>query len=198
MLDFLAGGFGIRSSAATMHALQKSQAVIEFSPKGRILRANGNFLTAMGYQAKEVIGQHHSMFVGKDYAESSEYRGFWATLAQGTFKRAEFQRFRKDGSEISLQASYNPVFGLGGRVVKIVKLATDVTQEKLKAAEHESQVIAIGRSQAVIQFSLDGTILEANENFLNTMGYRADEIVGKHHSIFVDPSEKSTAQYKQF
>ena len=198
MFNVLAGGLGMRSTGATLGALNKSQAIIEFSPTGKILRANKNFLEAMGYRAREVIGKHHSMFVEKTYAASKEYQDFWATLAQGTFMRSEFRRFRKDGSEIWLQASYNPVVGLGGRVVKVVKLATDITEEKQRAAEVQGQVNAIRRSQAVIQFSLDGTILEANENFLKTMGYSAEEIVGQHHSVFVQESEKHSGQYKRF
>ncbi|MEQ8585611.1 MAG: PAS domain S-box protein [Thalassobaculaceae bacterium] len=181
-----------------LSALDKSQAIIEFSPKGKILRANGNFLEAMGYRSGEVVGQHHSMFVDDDYAASPEYREFWEKLAGGSFMRSEFRRFRKDGSEIWLQASYNPVVGLGGRVVKVVKLATDITAEKTRAAEYRGQVDAIGRSQTVIQFALDGTILEANENFLAAMGYTADEIVGKHHRMFVEPAERESASYKRF
>lgn len=198
MFEVLTGGLGMRSTGATLGALNKSQAIIEFSPTGKILKANKNFLEAMGFQAGEVIGKNHSMFVGKDYAASKEYREFWETLASGKFMRSEFRRFRKDGSEIWLQASYNPVLGLGGRVVKVVKLATDITAEKLRAAEVQGQVNAIRRSQAVIQFALDGTILEANENFLNALGYTADEIVGKHHSMFVEHTEKRSGEYKLF
>lgn len=198
MFEFLTGGLGMRSTGATLGALSKSQAIIEFTPKGKILRANKNFLDAIGYQSGDVVGKHHSIFVGKDYAGSKEYREFWKTLAKGQFLRSEFRRFRKDGSEIWLQASYNPVIGFGGRVVKVVKLATDITEEKRRAAEVQGQVDAIRRSQAVIEFALDGTILEANENFLATMGYSSAEIVGKHHSMFVDDAEKTSTRYKQF
>ena len=198
MFDLLAGTLGFGASSATLKALQKSQAIIEFSPTGRILRANDTFLKVMGYRRDEVVGRHHSIFVSKDYAASAEYREFWTGLGRGAFGRAEYQRFRKDGSEIWLQASYNPVIGLGGRVVKVVKLATDITAEKLRSVEVQGEVDAIRRSQAVIQFALDGTILEANETFLNAMGYTASEIVGKHHSMFVEDSEKHSKQYTQF
>ncbi|WP_281684425.1 PAS domain S-box protein [Thalassobaculum salexigens] len=198
MFELLTGGLGMRSTGATLGALSKSQAIIEFTPKGKILRANKNFLDAMGYRPGDVIGKHHSMFVSKDYAGSKEYREFWETLAKGQFLRSEFRRVRKDGSEIWLQASYNPVMGLGGRVVKVVKLATDITEEKRRAAEVQGQINAIRRSQAVIHFALDGTILEANENFLTTMGYSAEEVVGKHHSMFVEDTEKHSGEYNQF
>ncbi|SDF30676.1 PAS domain S-box protein [Thalassobaculum litoreum] len=198
MFELLTGGLGMRSTGATLGALSKSQAIIEFTPKGKILRANKNFLDAMGYRPGDVIGKHHSMFVSKDYAGSKEYREFWETLAKGQFLRSEFRRVRKDGSEIWLQASYNPVKGLGGRVVKVVKLATDITEEKRRAAEVQGQINAIRRSQAVIHFALDGTILEANENFLTTMGYSAEEVVGKHHSMFVEDTEKHSGEYNQF
>ncbi|WP_420564220.1 PAS domain S-box protein [Thalassobaculum sp.] len=198
MFEVLTGGLGMRSTGATLGALNKSQAIIEFTPKGKILRANKNFLEAMGYRAGEVIGKHHSMFVEKSYAGSPEYRKFWETLAKGEFMRSEFRRFRKDGSEIWLQASYNPVIGFGGRVTKVVKLATDITEEKRRAAEVQGQINAIRRSQAVIEFALDGTILEANGNFLSAMGYTAQEIVGRHHSMFVDPAEKHSTEYRRF
>jgi len=195
MLNLFTGG---RHLGATMRALNESQAIIEFTPSGKILRANENFLKTMGFRADEVVGKHHAMFVEKTYAESPEYAAFWRELGDGAFKSAEFRRFRKDGSEIWLQASYNPVLGLGGRVIKVIKLATEITEEKRRAADYAGQVTAISQSQAVIEFTLDGTILTANKNFLSAMGYALDEIVGEHHSIFVESAYKTSAEYRAF
>lgn len=189
---------GSKSSDAVIDAFSRSQAMIEFDPTGKILTANQNFLDAMGYPLEEIKGQHHRLFVAPDYANSQEYQNFWQDLARGEFKSAEFLRFTKSGSEIWIQASYNPVFNSGGKVVKVVKIASDITEQKKKSADFEGQVDAINRSQAVIHFELDGTILDANDNFLSAMGYSLKEIQGKHHSMFVDPEYGSSDEYRRF
>ncbi|MHA7777170.1 methyl-accepting chemotaxis protein [Roseibium sp. M-1] len=186
------------SADAVVQALGRSQAMIEFEPDGRILTANRNFLDAMGYALEEIKGQHHRMFVDPAYAIGSEYRTFWHDLAAGEFKAAEFLRFGKGGREVWIQASYNPVVNSAGKVVKVVKFAADITGAKKREAENEGQVAAINRSQAVIHFDLDGTILDANDNFLKAMGYALDEIRGQHHSLFVDQQTRSGAGYRQF
>lgn len=178
-------------------ALDKSLAIIEFSPEGIILRANTNFLDLMGYQLDEVVGRHHEIFIGKAYAESAEYQTFWADLRANAFKSAEFQRFGKNGKEVWLRATYNPVTS-GNKVVKVVKVAADVTEQTMHTALLEGQIAAISRSQAIIRFGVDGTILDANDNFLKTMGYAHDEIVGKHHSMFVEPAFRESVEYRQF
>ena len=198
MLRGLLGVLGLGSNGSTLAALGRSQAVIEFTPDGKILRANENFLKTMGYQAHEVIGQHHSIFVDSEYKNSAEYSDFWKTLAGGSYVQDEYPRIRKDGSRVWLQASYNPVVGLAGRPVRVVKIATDITDAKMRAADSAGQIAAISKSQAVIEFAMDGTILFANDNFLNAMGYSLDEVRGRHHSLFVEPQERDGAAYKQF
>ena len=183
---------------ATLDALNKSQASIEFSPDGKIITANDIFLRVMGYQLEEIVGKHHRMFAEPGYADTSEYRTFWDDLARGKFKAAEFKRIGKGGKEVWLEASYNPVLARNGKTVKVIKFATDVTKRKIEFTDLSGQVDAILRSQAVIQFKLDGTILTANENFLNTMGYRLDEIQGKHHSMFAEPAYRDSREYKEF
>jgi methyl-accepting chemotaxis protein len=185
-------------AAETLQAISKSQAVIEFSPDGTILQANANFLEAMGYGLDEVVGKHHRLFVEPDYAGSAEYRLFWDELRQGRFKVAEFKRLGKGGREVWIQASYNPVLDRKGKVAKIVKFATDVTEQKLGAADMAGQIDAIRKSQAVIEFSIDGTILCANDNFLQAVGYRLDEVQGRHHRMFVEPAYAASAEYKEF
>ncbi|CAN0378683.1 unnamed protein product, partial [Ectocarpus sp. 4 AP-2014] len=152
-------------------AINRSQAVIEFSPDGTILSANENFLGAVGYTLAEVQGKHHRLFCDGSYANSAEYKDFWASLGRGEYHSKEFQRYGKGGAEIWIQASYNPIFGRDGSVVKVVKFATDITQRKIQNADFEGKVNAISRSQAMIEFNLDGTIITANDNFLSAVGY---------------------------
>ena len=183
---------------AVMDALGKSQAIIQFRPDGRILTANQNFLDTVGYALPEIRGKHHSMFVGPDDLSSPSYKAFWQQLAKGQFHQAEFKRYGKGGRELWLHGSYNPVRSVTGRVCKVVKLATDITADVLRRADIAGQVAAIGKSQAVIEFALDGTVLTANPNFLHALGYTLDEVKGRHHSIFVDAATKVSAAYRAF
>ncbi len=190
--------FSGSDAASVLDALQDSQAIIEFKPDGTIVNANENFLDTMGYSLDEITGRHHSMFVEPGHAETAEYTGFWEKLRQGHSQQSEYRRFGKNGKEVWIQASYNPVRGADGTVTKIVKLATDITARKLAIADTQGQIAAISKSQAVIEFNLDGTIIQANDNFLDTLGYRLDEIAGKHHSMFVEPAERDCPAYKKF
>lgn len=179
-------------------AINRSQAVIEFELDGTIIKANQNFLKAVGYTLDEIAGEHHSIFVDQEYRESFEYRSFWKELAKGEFKSGEFKRITKDGQPIWIQASYNPIFDLDGEPFKVVKFATDVTARKLENANFRGQIDALGKAQAVIEFELDGTILKANENFLKTLGYQEQEILGQHHKMFVDPEYHQSHEYRMF
>jgi methyl-accepting chemotaxis protein len=179
-------------------AISKSQAVIEFQLDGTIIKANDNFLNALGYRLEEIQGKHHSMFVEESFRNSPAYREFWAKLNRGEFDAGEFKRIGKGGKEVWIQASYNPILDETGKPFKVVKYATDITATKLKNADYEGQLAAISKAQAVIEFDLDGIILTANENFLATLGYRLEEIKGKHHSLFVEPGYGTSAEYKQF
>ncbi|MEP2707161.1 MAG: PAS domain-containing methyl-accepting chemotaxis protein [Roseibium sp.] len=190
--------FSNKLSRSVLDAFSRSQAMIEFTPDGRILFANENFLGAVGYTLSEIKGQHHKLFVDPDYGNSQEYADFWHRLAQGEFSAGEFLRFDKNGHEVWIQASYNPVLNRSGKVVKVVKIASDITDQKLRNADYEGQVDAINRSQAVIHFELDGTIIDANDNFLDALGYSLDEIKGQHHRMFVDSDHVNSAEYQQF
>lgn len=183
---------------AVNDALDRVQAIIEFKPDGTIITANDNFCKAVGYDLEEIQGEHHRLFVSKEYASSAEYKDFWRNLERGQISAGEYCRIRKDGSEIWIQASYNPVFNDKGKVIRVVKFATDITKEKIRNAYYGGQIEAINRAQAVIEFNLDGTIISANDNFLATMGYSLDEIKGKHHSMFVESAFKQSQEYKQF
>jgi methyl-accepting chemotaxis protein len=190
-------GFGGVDAKAVLEAMSKSQAIIEFKLDGTILTANENFCRALGYQLSEIVGKHHRTFVDPAEADTSEYRDFWAKLGRGEFDRRQYKRITKDGREIWIEASYNPVFR-GGKAYKIVKFATDITQEKLKAAEDTGKLDAISRAQAVIEFTPKGEILTANENFLKTLGYQLSEVQGKHHSMFCEPAYTNTEDYRRF
>ncbi|HEV7719411.1 MAG TPA: methyl-accepting chemotaxis protein [Arsenicitalea sp.] len=190
---------GAQSDAgATLDALSKSQAIIEFRLDGTILTANENFLAVLGYELKDIVGKHHRMFVEPAYAASPEYRTFWEQLNKGKFDTAEYKRVGKGGKEVWIRASYNPVLDRKGTPVKIVKIASDVTEEKRASADARSQLDAISRAQAVIEFNMNGEILTANANFCKAMGYQLEEIKGRHHRMFVDPEYASTSAYKEF
>ena len=179
-------------------AISKSQAVIEFQIDGIILNANENFLRAMGYSLDEIKGKHHRMFVEESHRESAEYKEFWQRLGRGEYQTGEFKRIAKGGREIWLQASYNSILDTHGKPFKVVKYATDITGQKKSTNDYMAQIAAISKSQAVIEFEMDGTILNANANFLRTMGYSLDEVKSKHHRMFADEAQANSAEYKEF
>ncbi len=183
---------------AKLNAVERSEAVIEFTPSGEILRANDNFLKLMEYDKSEIQGSHHRIFVTPKDVESSEYQNFWSELARGEYVCGEFKRVAKSGREVWIQASYNPVFDLHGQVVKVVKYATDITQRKLEGAENSAKLQAMDKSLAVIEFDLEGNVLNANHNFLGAMGYTLKEIQGHHHSIFCSGDYVRSEEYRTF
>ncbi|APG07608.1 histidine kinase [Bradyrhizobium japonicum] len=186
------------NAQAQLDAIGRSQATIEFALDGTILTANENFLKALGYGLEEIKGKHHSMFVPADQRGGTAYKAFWSALKSGEFQAAEFKRIAKGGREIWIEASYNPVLDGDGKPIKVVKIATDITAKKINAMTEASKVSAIGRAQAVIEFKLDGTIVTANQNFCQALGYSLAEIEGKHHSLFVAPAERDSAAYREF
>jgi len=183
---------------AEARALGLSQAVIHFSLDGTVLWANQRFLETFDYSLEEIRGRHHSLFVDPLEAKSEGYREFWRRLGQGQSFSAEYRRRSKDQRDLWIQASYVPLLDPEGRPYKVVKYATDITAAKQRNLDVEGQVGAIGRSQAVIHFDLQGTILEVNDLFLQTMGYRRDEVVGRHHKLFVEPDEAASSSYREF
>ena len=180
-----------------VRALSCSQAVIQFDLTGVILTANESFCRALGYDLKEIVGKHHRIFCEAAYTQSEDYRQFWARLARGEYDASSYRRIRKDGGEIWIQASYNPILR-GGKPYKVVKFASDITAVKIKANEDAAKLDAISRSQAVIEFTPTGEILHANENFCAALGYDLSEIVGRHHRIFCDPAYVGTPAYGEF
>ncbi|MDD1532231.1 MULTISPECIES: methyl-accepting chemotaxis protein [unclassified Bradyrhizobium] len=193
--------FGRKSQVdaqARLDAIGRSQAMIEFNLDGTIVTANKNFLDALGYRLDEIQGKHHSMFVPADQRDSAEYKAFWAALNRGEYQAREFKRIAKDGHEVWIEASYNPVLDGNGKTVMVAKIATDITAKKIRSMTDASKIAAIGRAQAVIEFRLDGTIVTANENFCKALGYSLSEIEGRHHSLFVAEAERNGAAYREF
>jgi methyl-accepting chemotaxis protein len=181
-----------------VNAFSKSMAIIEFSPNGDILSANENFLSTMGYESNQVIGRHHSIFCPKELVASAEYKEIWRKLASGEAIKGEFMRVTSDGKEIWLAASYCPVIDSQGHVTKVVKIASEVTKTVQSMHELRAQVNAISRSMATIEFDINGNILHANDNFLQTMGYTAAELEGQHHRIFCNKELTASEEYRQF
>ena len=179
-------------------AINRVQAVIEFELDGTVLHANDNFLKVVGYTLDEVQGHHHAMFCDPDYVKTPQYREFWAKLARGEFDQGEYKRLAKDGHEVWISASYNPIFDADGKPYKVIKFATDVTASKTRNAEYESKVSAIGKAQAVVEFDVNGKVLDANPNFLDVMGYELADIKGEHHRMFCEADYANSLDYKKF
>jgi methyl-accepting chemotaxis protein len=184
--------------AATLAALTASQAIIEFKMDGTIVSANENFLKALGYRLDEIKGKKHSLFVDAVDRDSPAYKEFWAALNRGQYQAAQYKRIGKGGREVWIEASYNPILNSRGKPYKVVKFATDVSEQKAIYADLIGKIDAINRSQAVIEFNLDGTVISANQKFLDLLGYRLEEIKGQHHSLFVDPLDRASAEYRRF
>lgn len=173
---------------AIQDAITSAMATIEFTPDGVILEANDLFLGVIGYQRNEVVGKHHSLFCDREYSNSSEYRTFWDVLRSGRSHSGTFARRSKKGDKIWLEATYFPVKNRQGEVDRVMKIAADVTPEHDRMRDQEAAFDAINRSMATIEFKPDGTIINANQNFLDAVGYRTEEVRGKHHRIFCDDS----------
>ena len=185
-------------AAGLLRALEKSLAIIEFAPDGQILRANDTFCSVVGYSSSEIVGKHHRMFVEADHAQSPAYTEFWEKLRSGKSDQQEYRRVGKGGRQIWIQASYNPVLNARGKVVRVVKVATETTASHQRNAAFEAKLEAISRVQGVIEFTPRGEVVTANENFLSLLGYGLEEIKGKHHRMFVDDALAQSTDYREF
>ncbi len=181
-----------------LRSVTDSQAMIEFDIDGHVVDANENFLSVVGYRLEQIKGKHHRLFCESGYTQSTEYRQFWQTLARGEHVSGRFHRLNSRGEDIWLEACYSPLVDEEGRLYGVVKIASDVTESVVKANEQEEVLKALDRSMAVIQFDLGGNILVANDNFLATVGYRMDEIRGKHHRIFCSQAYAQSHEYSAF
>ena len=186
------------SSAAIYQAINRSRARVEFDMQGNVLAANDNFLQLMGFSSEELPGLNHKQLCPADVLNSPDYQTLWNELKQGRFVSNQFRRLRKDGSCIWLEATYNPIMNDDGEVIKVVKFATDITARMEESERMRSRMAAMERSNAVIEFDIEGNIVRANDNFTGTVGYSLDEILGKHHSIFCTPEFAASDEYRDF
>ncbi|MES2870667.1 MAG: PAS domain-containing methyl-accepting chemotaxis protein [Pseudomonadota bacterium] len=188
----------LNDMTAKVLAISRSMAMIEFAPDGTILDANENFCQVMGYSVDEIRGQHHRLFCEAAYTKGDEYTRFWRGLASGESLSGTFLRLDKTGREVWLEASYMPIIGADRQVTSVIKVASDITQRINKEHENQSIVNALSRSMAVIEFSPDGRVIQANQNFLDTLHYSLAEITGQHHSMFCRRTESESPGYKAF
>jgi methyl-accepting chemotaxis protein len=196
--DITAAEIERQNAIGILAAIDLSFAYVEYDIRGNVLKANANFLKTLGYRQEEIVGKHHRTFVDNSISNSNAYTQFWDGLNSGNCHSGVFKRINKEGKEIWIQAVYAPVKDEMGRVFKFVEIATDVTADKLRGADFEGQLAAISKSQATIEFTLDGTIQTANENFLKTMGYSMEEVKGRNHSMFVDETFRNSSEYREF
>lgn len=183
---------------ARVAAIDETQAVVTFTPEGVILDANDNFLRLVGYTREQVVGQHHRLFMADEDRDSATYLAFWQALAEGKHQSGQFRRLAADGRELWIQGSYSPILNRLGRVHRVVKHAIDITAQRQAEADMQGRLDAIHRAMAVITFDLDGNVTLVNDNFLAATGYRRDEVIGRHHRIFVEPKEHESAAYREF
>lgn len=183
---------------AKLNAIDRVLGVIEFTPTGEILDANTNFLGAVGYRKEEIVGQHHRIFMPGSEADQPAYHAFWQSLSAGSVQQGQFKRVARDGSELWLEASYNPVFDESGGVTKVIKYATVITAQKKQEIEFQGQMTAINKVLGVIEFSLDGHVLSMNDNFASVTGFSPEEVIGKHHKLFMPPEAANNESYRQF
>ena len=183
---------------AAWGAIDRVQAIIRFDLGGTVIDANANFLKLFGFEREDLLGKHHRMLCVASFAESAEYEAFWNRLRAGEAFSAEYKRIGKDGREIWLQASYHPILGADGAPTSVMKSAMDVTAARKLSAEARSKIEAIERSQAVVEFSLDGKILTANPNFLQIFGYSLADLQGKPHQVLCPPGVAQSASYAAF
>ncbi|SFR60317.1 methyl-accepting chemotaxis protein [Thiomicrospira sp. ALE5] len=179
-------------------ALDRSMAIIEFEPDGTIIQANKNFLVTLGYQLEEIVGKHHSMFLPEEIKRSTEYQSHWSKLAQGEIFQGRFKRITKQGETVWIEANYNPILDSRGKVVRVIKAATNITDKVAFELDATGKISALDKTMAIIEFQPDGTIIKANKNFCDAVGYQEPEIIGKHHRIFLDPNYQNSAEYKTF
>lgn len=179
-------------------AISRAMAVIEFDLSGHVVHANENFSAAVGYNLGEILGKPHSMFCTKAFAGSPEYAELWRQLRAGQFVSGVFERRHRNGESIWLEASYNPIKDASGKTLRVIKYATEVTTRIQKEIEAQGKLNAIDRAMAMVEFDLQGHVISANGNFLELLGYRQQQVMGKHHRMFCPAHVSGSQDYLDF
>lgn len=169
---------------ALIKSINMNVATIRFDPEGTIQDVNELFLGVVSYTKEEVLGKHHKIFCDSSYVKTPEYKGFWESLQSGKSKTGTFKRITKHGKVIWLEASYFPIKNADGVVTGVFKIAADVTKDQQRIRDLEAAYGALNRSMAIIEFEPDGTIINANDNFLSAVGYTINDVQAKHHRMF--------------
>jgi len=186
-----------------LEAIGRSNAVIEFDTRGFVSDANQNYLDIIGYEKEELIGQHHEIMVDQYMAKSDDYKNLWDQLAKGEIVSGEFERFTKEGEKVILKGVFNPIFDISGKALKVVKFATDITQEKILEQENDRQQVelmnhmeAINKTIGSLEFDKKGKIVEANEIYLSITGFKLEDIQGKSYFDLLPEKDRFKPQYQ--
>ncbi|HQC29202.1 MAG TPA: methyl-accepting chemotaxis protein [Methylotenera sp.] len=179
-------------------ALNQTFGVMECDMSGNITECNNLFMEPLGYKREELVGHHVGILLPPEVAQSPEYKKMWEELNAGISQTRQIRRISKDRKEYWFQSTYVPISDEAGKPYKVVVYSYCITAEKIKNADYEGQLNAINRLQGVIEFDLKGNILKVNDNFTKVTGYSEKEIIGNHHSMFVDAAYKSSNEYKAF
>jgi methyl-accepting chemotaxis protein len=191
----------LQDEHAQLTAINNAQPAIQYDLDAMILDVNEKFEHLFACSRAELIGKNVSIFVDEATRNSAHYKTeqneLWEKLRRGENCSGVGKRFMK-GKHLWMEYSYTPVVGANGKPYKVVNVLRDITERTITSLDHAGQIAAISKAQAVIEFNLDGTIITANDNFLNALGYTLAEIKGKHHSMFVDEGYKQSPAYKEF
>jgi methyl-accepting chemotaxis protein len=185
-------------SLGQLAAISRLQGVVEVDLDGTILKANEIYLNMLGYTENELTGQHMSIVLDPVFAKSAALKTLWDNLLEGGNATGQYKRIAKNGNEVWIQASYNPIKDVDGQHYKIINYTMDITEQKLQDADNASQLAAINKIQGIIEFDLSGKVTAVNEIFAGFSAYSAAELVGNHHGMMVEPAYRSSAEYKLF
>lgn len=179
-----------------IEAISRSQMMIEFNMDGTIIKANENYLRAFGYTEADVEGKNHSLFIADEYSTSREYKEFWDGLRAGKFRSGEFCRIGKNGREVWLEASYNPILGVDGIPVKVVKFATDVTEKvearcEFRDAETRLRAVFDNVMDGIITINENGTIVSVNHALLRIFEFDELDVIGQNVKILMPEPNRS-------
>jgi len=187
-----------RRRRALLKAVDATRLTLSFRPDGEVLDANPLFCTTFGYRHDEVVGQPYTKFVDPAEVQTADYQAFWADIRGGKDRYGVLRRIGKDGREIWLGATHHQVRGLKGPVREVIKIAHDITDMHRTALGNAATLAAIQRTNTMVVVSPDGYVLDANDNFLQALGYSRAELIGQHRNIYLLEADQGSAQDQQY